>query len=111
VSRRTTSEAIGEQISTGLDEAEVELPRLWADRRLRPSHRRSGDPGEDPDITHVPIAKEAAGCQFVVTEPFSAKVSHGQAAPKMEERRVGTDGDSSSVYFGTSKKPNSSTSI
>jgi hypothetical protein len=55
-----------------LDEAEPELPRLRpADRRL--PDRRRGDRGENTDIATVPIAKEAAGCQFVVTEPFPAK--------------------------------------
>jgi hypothetical protein len=44
-----------------------------ADRRL--PDRRRGDRGENTDIATVPIAKEAAGCQVVVTEPFSAKVS------------------------------------
>jgi hypothetical protein len=57
-----------------LDEAEPELPRLRpADRRL--PDRRRGDRGENTDIATVPIAKEAAGCQFVVTEALSAKVS------------------------------------
>jgi hypothetical protein len=52
----------------------VELPRLRVDRRLRSSDRHSSDRGEVTDIAPVPIAKEAAGCQLVVTEPFSAKV-------------------------------------
>jgi hypothetical protein len=72
------------------------LPRLRADRCLS-SGRRRGDRGENPNITHVPIAKEAARRQFVVTEPFSAKVSHGHAAPEMKERRVKTDVDTAGV--------------
>jgi hypothetical protein len=73
------------------------LPRLRADQRLRSSDRRRGDPGEDPDITPIPITKETAGRQIIVTEPFSTKISDGQAAPKMEERRVRTDRFSAGV--------------
>ena len=44
---------------------------------------------EHPDIAVVPIgAQTAAGCQFVVTEPLSAKVPNGHATTEMEERRV-----------------------
>jgi len=59
---------------------------LWADRRLRPSHRRRrSDRGEDTDIAPVPIAAEGAvNCQIIVTEPFSAKVPNGHAAAKMK---------------------------
>jgi hypothetical protein len=66
------SGAAAAELKFGLDETELELLRP-ADRHLS-SDRRRGNRGEYPDITHVPIA-EAAGCQFVVTEPFSAKVS------------------------------------
>jgi len=70
---------------------------LPADRRLS-SDRRRGDRGEHPDAATVPIAAQAAArCQLVITEPFSAKVPNGQAAAKMEERRVRTDGDTVGV--------------
>lgn len=60
------------------------------------AHRR--DRGEYPDIAVVPIAAEgAAGRQFVVTEPFSAKVPDSHAAAKMEERIVRTDWNSAGV--------------
>jgi hypothetical protein len=62
---------------------------------VRVSGRRNR--GEYPDIAVVPIAKETAGCQFIVTWPFSAKVPDGHAAAKMKERVVRTDGNSAGV--------------
>jgi hypothetical protein len=66
------------------------------------AHRR--DRGEYPDIAVVPIAAEgAAGRQFVVTEPFSAKVPDSHAAAKMEERIVRTDWNSAGVQVAPSQ--------
>ena len=49
------------ELKFGLDETELELPRLRpADRHLS-SDRRRGDRGENPDVAHVPIAAEALG--------------------------------------------------
>jgi hypothetical protein len=55
------------------------------------------DRGENPDIAIVPVAKEAARGQLGVTQSFSAEVSDGHAAAKMEERRVRTDRNSAGV--------------
>jgi hypothetical protein len=56
------------------------------------------DRGEHPDIAVVPIgAQAAAGCQFVVIQPFSAQVPDGHAAAKMEESRVRLDRNSAGV--------------
>jgi len=60
------------------------------------AHR--SDRGEYPDIAIVPIAAEtAASRQFVVAEPFSAKIPDSHAAAKVEEGIVRTDAHSAGV--------------
>ena len=61
-------------------------------------------PAMTPDIARVPIAKETAGRQVAVIEPFAAKVSDGHSAAEMEERRVRTDGDTAGVQVANFRR-------
>src|SRR3954469_19463455 len=56
------------------------------------------DRGKNADIAVVPIATDlTVSRQFVVTEPFPAKVSDSHAADKMEKGVVRTDRNSPRV--------------
>jgi hypothetical protein len=56
------------------------------------------DSCEYPNIAVIPIAAErAVGCQFVIAEPFSTKVSDLHAAGKMEESKVRADRNSAGM--------------
>jgi hypothetical protein len=86
------------RVKVGVHEVELKLSKLWAYQSLRSFGRRTGDGSENPDIAIVPIAtQKTESCQIVVTEPFSAKVSDGHTAAKMEEGIIRADRHSTGV--------------
>jgi hypothetical protein len=65
---------------------------------MRSADRRRGYRDEHPDIAAVPVGTEAAaGRQFVVAEPLSAKISDTHAAAEMEKGGVRADWKSAGV--------------